>query len=161
MKNPFYIRKIEKLDAYIEQVVLGMYKELQSEEHKFNPDRVLDEEFIQNQVRKLKTDYFNKDSFELFIGFEENEPVGLMEVEDDENFEAGYKYIYIHSLVVLSQHRGKGYGREFIRLAREIARSKGYRHVGLDVLPNNLPAKSLYLSEGFDEYAIEMMALID
>ena len=59
------------------------------------------------------------------------------------------EFSVIHALGVLPTHHGRGFARELVAAAKEIARSRGHRALRLDVLNGNLPAVRLYESEGF------------
>ena len=59
------------------------------------------------------------------------------------------EFSVIHALGVLPPHHGRGFARELVAAAKEIARSRGHRALRLDVLNGNLPAVKLYESEGF------------
>lgn len=66
---------------------------------------------------------------------------------------------YIRSMYVQPEYRKKGIGK--LLLNDLIARAKNIKEIEillLDVVTNNLPAKQLYLSFGFQRYGIEKMA---
>ena len=66
------------------------------------------------------------------------------------------KFINIHDIVVLNDHRGKGIGKRLmeavIRFAKEIECSK----VTLEVREDNIIAQELYKSLGFDDCSPRM-----
>ncbi|MFE1292473.1 GNAT family N-acetyltransferase [Streptomyces sp. NPDC058751] len=55
----------------------------------------------------------------------------------------------ILGLAVADEARGAGVGRALLRAAREEARRQGARRITLRVLGHNVPARTLYESEGF------------
>ena len=55
----------------------------------------------------------------------------------------------VHLLAVDPAHKRQGAGGFLLDSAIEYARARGYRAVRLDIVPENLPAKRLYLSRGF------------
>ena len=59
------------------------------------------------------------------------------------------EFSVIHALGVLPSHHGRGFARELVAAAKDIARGLGHKALRLDVLNGNLPAVRLYESEGF------------
>jgi ribosomal protein S18 acetylase RimI-like enzyme len=55
----------------------------------------------------------------------------------------------IHDLAVLPAHRGRGVGRALLAAAEEMAQGAGCCKLTLEVLEDNLPARSLYERFGF------------
>lgn len=56
---------------------------------------------------------------------------------------------YVSTVVTDPRFRRRGFGRRVVRACREATRAAGRRHVVLDVLSTNRPARALYESEGF------------
>ena len=52
--------------------------------------------------------------------------------------------------------RGRGFGREALRLVEEQARSRGMTRIDLNVFGGNAVARSLYASEGYAESSVHM-----
>lgn len=96
---------------------------------------------------------------ELYIGLTGEETAAAMVIngEGAEGYAgapwsvraADGEFSVIHALCVLPSHHGRGFARELVAAAKEIARSRGHRALRLDVLNGNLPAVKLYESEGF------------
>ena len=59
----------------------------------------------------------------------------------------------IHDLAVLPAFRGRGVGRALLRAAETRARERGCCKLTLEVREDNEPARSLYASAGFSDYA--------
>lgn len=59
------------------------------------------------------------------------------------------EFSVIHALGVLPSHHGRGFARELVAAAKDVARGLGHKALRLDVLNGNLPAVRLYESEGF------------
>lgn len=60
---------------------------------------------------------------------------------------------WIEDVIVDSTFRGKGFGRELVRKAVDFARKKeGLPTIYLTSNPSRISARSLYVSEGFEEY---------
>ena len=66
-------------------------------------------------------------------------------------------YALVAELVVLDGHRGAGIGRALLRAAEHLARESGATELRIGVLSRNLPARGLYLDEGFTPYS-EMLS---
>ena len=62
--------------------------------------------------------------------------------------EAGGPAIWIDELFVLEEYRGRGLGRELFASLESIAPAARYR---LEIEPDNLRAKKLYCSMGFED----------
>lgn len=106
-------------------------------------------EFIRQEIEKGQ----------VFIGLEEGTVAAAMVI----NHQAadGYKDVawgvdapaedidVVHALGVLPGHHKKGFGRQMVKKALDMARENGRAAVRLDVLEDNLPAKRLYEGMGF------------
>lgn len=105
---------------------------------------------------------FLKDSItkqELYIGVSNGEIACAMVVNHDCNesyakFEwptkaAKDEIMVIHTFGVHPRYFGKGYARQMIHKAIQIAREHQQKALRLDVLKRNVPAATLYQSEGF------------
>ncbi|MGD9970639.1 MAG: GNAT family N-acetyltransferase [Sulfuricurvum sp.] len=65
--------------------------------------------------------------------------------------------VNIHDIVVLSQERGKGIGRELLRSISAVADELGCSKITLEVRIDNPVAQALYRSEGFEDCEPPMM----
>ena len=54
------------------------------------------------------------------------------------------------------EFRGRGYGREAMLLAEQLARREGALTLGLNVFGHNQVARTLYSSLGYEETAVQM-----
>jgi ribosomal protein S18 acetylase RimI-like enzyme len=70
--------------------------------------------------------------------------------------DGGEKVLYVYSIEIAPDHRGRGYGRETMLLSEEEARARGLSGVSLTVLGGNEIARSLYRSLGYTERAVFM-----
>ncbi len=59
------------------------------------------------------------------------------------------EYMVIHTLAVSPDCARQGIGRFMIGFALEQAKTKGYKAIRLDVVPDNFPARKLYEKAGF------------
>ncbi len=58
-------------------------------------------------------------------------------------------YLYIHDFMVSKEYRGKGVGGALMNRVVELATSRGYCKITLEVRYDNTSAKALYRREGF------------
>jgi ribosomal protein S18 acetylase RimI-like enzyme len=63
---------------------------------------------------------------------------------------------WVYSIEVDPAFRGRGYGRAAMILAEDEARSRGMTSLGLNVHGQNMIARSLYDSLGYDVMALQM-----
>jgi RimJ/RimL family protein N-acetyltransferase len=63
---------------------------------------------------------------------------------------------WLFEIVLDEEVRGRGLGREALRLAEAEARSRGMRRIELNVFGGNEVARSLYLSAGYAETSVRM-----
>ena len=59
------------------------------------------------------------------------------------------KYMVIHAFAIKPDLQHKGLGSKIIDFCKEEALKQGYQGIRLDVVPENIPAKKLYLKNGF------------
>ena len=63
---------------------------------------------------------------------------------------------WVWDIVVVEELRGRGYGRNMMLLAEELAQSNGATSIGLNVFARNHVARSLYTSLGYEETSVQM-----
>jgi len=63
--------------------------------------------------------------------------------------------INIHDIIVLEEYRGHRLCHKMLEKVEEIATSKGACKLTLEILENNLPAKSSYSRFGFSDYELD------
>lgn len=81
--------------------------------------------------------------------------VGDLWIAEREN-DGGDKVLYVYSIEIAPEHRGRGLGREAMLLFEDEARSRGISTTSLTVLGGNEVARSLYRSLGYAERAVFM-----
>lgn len=92
------------------------------------------------------------DSFNLFIAEDENGLITGMLTLTNCHTLAGSKY-WIEDVVVDPAHRGKGIGRALVRAAvNYVKENEPFPAIYLTSNPSRVTARSLYMSEGFEEY---------
>ncbi|MFF2851327.1 GNAT family N-acetyltransferase [Streptomyces sp. NPDC058001] len=81
---------------------------------------------------------------------QDDEPVGTLwvAVRDDD--------AYVYDVEVAEQHRGKGHGRSLMLLAEREALTAGRTTLGLTVFADNIPARRLYDSLGYETRVIHL-----
>jgi ribosomal protein S18 acetylase RimI-like enzyme len=68
----------------------------------------------------------------------------------------GDEYAWIYAIEVVTEYRGKGYGRALLTAAEAELRSRGVPAVGLNVFGPNLIAQRLYASAGYELMSQQM-----
>jgi ribosomal protein S18 acetylase RimI-like enzyme len=74
---------------------------------------------------------------------------------------AGGSKAWLYELEIDEAHRGRGYGREAMRLFEDDARARGVRQIGLNVFGGNDAARALYRSLDYHEASVEMTKHLD
>jgi len=80
-------------------------------------------------------------------------PIGVLWVGPAGNDPARW---WVFDIVIDEEWRGKGYGRQAMLLAEQIAREHGATSIGLNVFARNTVAVSLYNSLGYTEGSLQM-----
>jgi ribosomal protein S18 acetylase RimI-like enzyme len=88
----------------------------------------------------------------------DGDPAGLANCFTGFSTFAAQPLVNVHDLAVLPRHRGRGIGRALLRAVEQEARRRGASKVTLEVLSRNEPAKALYRSHGFGDYALDPTA---
>ncbi len=64
---------------------------------------------------------------------------------------------YVYEIVIDESERGKGYGRDAMLAAEELAKADGWTSIGLNVFGFNERAQRLYSSLGYEVASIQML----
>jgi ribosomal protein S18 acetylase RimI-like enzyme len=86
---------------------------------------------------------------------ESGERVGDLWLAERDN-DAGEKTLFVYSVEIAPELRGRGFGREAMQLFEDEARGRGLSQVNLTVMGGNEVARSLYRSLGYGERAVFM-----
>jgi len=70
--------------------------------------------------------------------------------------EEQYEYAYVSDLIVLADHRDKGFGRALLKRAENYAKSEGATLLRINVLAGNEVARKLYIADGFAEHLVSL-----
>lgn len=93
---------------------------------------------------------------ELFVLEDETgERVGDLWIGERED-DGGAKVLYVYSIEIAPELRGRGLGREAMLLFEDEARARGLAGASLTVLGGNEIARALYRSLGYTERAVFM-----
>ncbi len=63
---------------------------------------------------------------------------------------------WVYQIEIAPEHRGRGYGRAVMLLAEDAARALGMKSLGLNVHGQNLVARSLYDSLGYQPMSLQL-----
>jgi len=131
--------RLEKIDIHNWEAALDLKV---SEDHK---------NFVAPNVYSIAQAQFYPDvtaygvfHHDVMIGFTMYGFVTKTEHDDDED-----ERFWIWRLMIDEDHRGKGYGRDTMKLIIEDAKNKGYSCVVLSTEPENIKGIKLYESLGF------------
>lgn len=91
---------------------------------------------ITNQIKQRFLYYLIKDGNGDYVGY-----IGI--VPED-------KELLLSKLYILSEKRGKGYGRQAVKFIEKVAKSKGLVKIVLTVNKNNTGSIKAYLKLGFE-----------
>ena len=83
--------------------------------------------------------------------YNRDQMVGFVMYEDDEEQEAWW----ISALMIAADHQGKGYGKAAVQALVSLMKQKGCREIGVGYAHDNLPARALYTSLGFNEIGLD------
>jgi ribosomal protein S18 acetylase RimI-like enzyme len=72
------------------------------------------------------------------------ERVGLLWFGVNRNLVTGREEAWVYNVTVVPAARGGGLGRRLMEHAEELARQRGFSHLGLMVSAHNAPARALY-----------------
>jgi ribosomal protein S18 acetylase RimI-like enzyme len=89
------------------------------------------------------------------IAFLNGQPVGLANCFHGFSTFAAKPLINIHDIVVVAEARGRGVAKALFSRIEAVAAAKGACKVTLEVLSGNGPAKALYSSLGYGDYALD------
>lgn len=87
------------------------------------------------------------------IGEAQDAPVGVLWIGPTTDSPVDW---WVWDIEVVESERGKGYGRQAMRLAEVEANARGAVTLGLNVFGFNTPARSLYESLGYETTAVQM-----
>ncbi len=107
--------------------------------------------FEQELYHKVLDDLEHQDNYLGVLVRHEGEFIGLANCFYAYSTFRGGRLLNIHDFIVLPEARGFGAGRYLMKSIKAIARKGNCCKITLEVREDNTVAKSLYLSEEFDE----------
>lgn len=130
--------------------------ELQEAEREFDP-RLRPGEFMADEYLRRMHERCRAYAGTILVAEQAEAIVGLVMLLAHVPFELldeppGH-YALVAELVVRAPIRGKGVGRALLDAAERLARESGATELRIGVLSRNLPARQLYLDEGFSPYS--------
>jgi diamine N-acetyltransferase len=131
---------LARLNRDVQDLHVEMYPEL------FKPyDAAAVEGFFSRTLRQ--------DNWTSFVAYEEQEPVGFIQVEKrvikDHPFRKDTELIYVHQICVRNDWNGKGVGSALMERARQHARQLGITRMELDVWSGNVHASGFFEKLGY------------
>lgn len=136
------------------------YKELRLEGLKKNPESFgssYEEEL--GRPTAVYSERFKAENSVHFGAFEDGQLVGVVSLVRETGFKMKHR-ANIYAMYVTESSRQKGIGKRLISEAVEKAREwDGVEQIHLAVMSENVPAKKLYSSFGFEVYGKERHAL--
>jgi ribosomal protein S18 acetylase RimI-like enzyme len=84
--------------------------------------------------------------------------VGYLVVAFGYSLEFRGRDAFVDELYVAPPHRGRGLGREALRVAEDCCRQAGVRALHLEVRPDNARARRLYAGEGYADREYYLMS---
>jgi ribosomal protein S18 acetylase RimI-like enzyme len=97
---------------------------------------------------------------QLFVVDDAGDVVGFVSVlgasRSDAPDDEAVPFAYVHDLVVLPTHRGRGYGAALLQRAEAYAATLGRATIRLRVKGGNRLARSFYARAGYAEHEIEL-----
>ena len=147
------IRKATMSDIH---TISELYREQFREMSKLIPDFIKEgdqsKEFIENTITNKESDILVYENNGIAVGF----ILLQAKTRPDFPFMLPGKYCYIMDIIVTESHRGKGFGTNLMKSAKNWAKEHDCIFINLDVLVNNPSAIKLYSKLGFIPKAQEM-----
>jgi len=138
--------------------------ELQEFEYVLEPDRIVGAAIAARNVEDLVATVAQERA-QIFVVEVDGDVVGFVcvciEHREDLYFSTLTDYGYVSDLVVLSSHRGQGYGTALLQRAEEYARQHGMTALKIQVLARNPQAISVYQHAGFRPYELSLLKSLD
>ena len=108
------------------------------------PDKILDTITL-DRFSKIWKEYITKENNGIFGAFENDIFLGFGAFTPDEEIE---NTLYLDSLHIKDEYKGKGVGTKIINYLKGYAREKGYKGVSVSIMSGNDRARNLYTKLG-------------
>ncbi len=149
------IRILKETDAL-------QYQELRLKALKINPEAFgstyerevnFTQKMVEERIRPTE------DNFVLGVFDDQNVLLGIVTYMRETSMKTAHKG-NIFGMFVAPESRGNGLGKLLLQeLVRKVKQTNGLEQINLTVVSENLPAKKLYSSIGFETYGVERNAL--
>ncbi len=108
------------------------------------PDKILDT-ITMEKFDKIWKEYITKENNGIFGAFENGIFLGFGAFTQDEEMN---EILYLDSLHIKDEYKGKGVGTGIINYLKEYAREKEYKGVSVSIMYGNDRARNLYIKLG-------------
>ena len=105
--------------------------------------------------KNLIAELANRSDNLIILAFDKNRPVGLVNCFEGFSTFVCKPLLNLHDVIVHPEYRGRGISTMMLKKIEELARSRGYCKLTLEVLDGNMPAKASYLKSGFRPYQLD------
>ncbi len=118
-------------------------------------DKNITTEEAETEVHKFLPQGMNTPGHYFFNVVDNRENVGKVWIGI--RTKGGTVEAFLWDIVIEEKHRGKGYGKDAMKLMEDFAREKGAKKIALNVFAYNDVARNLYRKTGYAESAITMI----
>jgi len=91
---------------------------------------------------------------EVFLAVADGEPVGFSAYTRNFSTFAGRPVLFLEDIFVEEEHRGKGYGKAFVKFYEDYALQNGCPYLRIDTNERNIAARRMYEKLGYKEVGI-------
>ncbi|MCW8853931.1 MAG: GNAT family N-acetyltransferase [Gammaproteobacteria bacterium] len=105
--------------------------------------------------KNLIAELTNRSDNLIVLAFDKDIPVGLVNCFEGFSTFLCKPLLNLHDVVVHPEYRGRGISTMMLKKIEELARSRDYCKLTLEVLEGNMPAKAAYLKSGFKPYQLD------
>ncbi len=112
------------------------------------------EELSEYTKKNLAAEIQKRDAVHVILAFVDNTPAGLINVIEGFSTFACKPLLNIHDVVVDEPYRGQGLSRKMFEKVEQLANDLGCCKLTLEVLDNNIVAKTAYKNFGFEGYQL-------
>ena len=103
---------------------------------------------VVNTTERVKEVVFTQNAAKVFLGFEDEKPVGFALFFETYSTFVGEKGIHLEDLFVLPECRGKGYGKALFDAVARFAADGNYGRMEWVCLDWNTPSQQFYKKQG-------------
>jgi ribosomal protein S18 acetylase RimI-like enzyme len=140
-----------------EAEIIDCLMELQSAESKIESIRISNRNIAEMYFNEVQHK-INNNSGKIFVSKRDNEIAGVLivDIEENEIYEKQGKHILIVDIVVKSNFRNRGIGKELMKKAETFALENNVSEIRLYTLMKNKAALNLYRNCGYQDFGIAL-----